>query len=68
MSPLVAERADALLEGQETLVDLGPFHPRLAVGALGVLPSLITCKINEREFAVESAGFLCPYDDLEYSV
>ena len=60
VSPLVGEGADALLEGQEALVDLRSFHPRLAVGALRVLPSLITygSEVKKRSQVKGSERFL----------
>ena len=53
VGPLAAQSSDALLEGEQGLVDLGPLHPGLPVGRGGVRPPLVARQIDQREFAVQ---------------
>ena len=49
--PLTAQRADALLQRQQRLVDLGALHPRLPVGRARVRAPLVARKVDQRELA-----------------
>mmetsp|Transcript_54144 Transcript_54144/g.175959 ORF Transcript_54144/g.175959 Transcript_54144/m.175959 type:complete len:398 (-) Transcript_54144:1094-2287(-) len=49
---LLVKRADALLQRQEGLVDLGTVHARLAVGVHGIGAALAAGQINEGDLAV----------------
>mmetsp|Transcript_5000 Transcript_5000/g.17552 ORF Transcript_5000/g.17552 Transcript_5000/m.17552 type:complete len:307 (+) Transcript_5000:695-1615(+) len=42
---------DALLQGQEALVDLGPLHPGLLVVVVGVRPALASREVDEADLS-----------------
>ena len=69
MSSLATQSSDALLESQQRLVDLGPLHPRLSVGRVGVCSSLVTSQVNQRELAKQWLLVVVDsQDDLKYFI
>lgn len=58
---------DTLLERQQTLVDLGPFHPCLVVDSISAVGTAFASgEIDEAEFAVEALGVVAVAEaDLE---
>ena len=69
VSSLPAQCPDALLQCQERLVDLGPLHPRLPVGRVGVGAPLVTGQVDQRELAEQRFLVVVdPQDDLKHRV
>mmetsp|Transcript_59095 Transcript_59095/g.93583 ORF Transcript_59095/g.93583 Transcript_59095/m.93583 type:complete len:349 (-) Transcript_59095:1026-2072(-) len=53
---LLVQRTDALLEGQQGLVDLGPVHACLAVGVQGIGTAFAASQVDETDLAVLLLG------------
>ncbi len=65
VGPLATQSSDALLEGEEGLVDLCALHPGLPVGGGCVRAPLVARQINQGEFAEERPlVVVLPQDDL----
>lgn len=56
------ERANALLESQQRLVDLGAFHPRDSVGRGRVLAAFAARQVDQRDLAVLFARLVAQND------
>lgn len=62
-SPPTALASGLYLQGQQTLIDLGPFHAGLPIGTACVSPSLVPSQIHQGELAMQLP--LGPEQDLE---
>jgi len=61
------KRSNALLQCQQTLVDLGTFKTSLSVVTLGISSAFRSSQINEKPFSAQLA-LLISYLDLANSV